>query len=79
MMPALEIRGYLKADPFRPFQIRTVSGRTYDIRHPEMLWVGGATIIVFTYVSDNPEFYDRWETVSLMMLESIAFLETVAA
>jgi len=26
-----------KAQPFRPFRIRMNSGRTFDIRHPEMV------------------------------------------
>jgi hypothetical protein len=52
-------------------------GRTYDIRHPEMVRVGTDSLIVFTFVSDDPEIYDRWETVSLVLIESIAYPESV--
>jgi hypothetical protein len=77
MVPPNEILNYLHAEPFRPFQIRMAGGRTYDIRHPEMIRVGRNSLIVFTFVSDDPEIYDRWETVSLVPIESIAYPESL--
>ena len=76
-MPPNEILNYSNAEPFRLFQIRMADGRTYEIRHPEMIRVGGNSLIVFTFVSDAPEIYDRWETVSLLLIESIAYLESL--
>jgi hypothetical protein len=77
MVPPNEILNYLRSQPFRPFQIRMAGGRTYDIRHPEMIRVGRNSLIVFTFVSDDPEIYDRWETVSLLLIESIAYPESL--
>jgi hypothetical protein len=67
--------GYLKAEPFRPFRIQMASGRTFDIRHPEMLKVGKSNIVVFTLVSDDPQIFDDWDTVSLMLIETVSHLD----
>jgi hypothetical protein len=60
-MTPQEILDYVYAQPFRPFRIRMNSGRTFDIRHPEMVRVGRRDLLIFTLVSDAPDVYDRWE------------------
>lgn len=79
MVPPRDILGYLRSEPFRSFQIRMTSGRTFDIRHPEMLRVGRSTLIVFTFVGDDPEVFDHWDTVSLMLIGSVTHQEAPAA
>ena len=78
-MDPQEILSYVHAQPFRPFRILMNSGRTYDIRHPEMIRVARDCVILFTFVSDNPEVVDRWETVSLLLMESISHLDAPVA
>ena len=78
-MSPQEILNYTQAQPFRPFRIRMNSGRTFDIRHPEMVRVGKRDVLIFTFVSDSPEVYDRWENVSLLLIESISHLEASVA
>ena len=75
-MTPREILNYLGAQPFRPFRITMNSGRTFDIRHPEMVRLGRRDLLMFTFVSDTPDVYDRWENVSLVFIESLAPLET---
>ncbi len=36
----------IRAAPFRPFRLYVSDGRTFDIRHPEMLMVGRHTVTV---------------------------------
>jgi hypothetical protein len=79
VVPAKDILGYLRAEPFRPFQIRMASGRTFDIRHPEMVRVGRGSLIIFSFVSDDPDMFDRWDTVSLMLIENVTHSEAPAA
>lgn len=74
-MTPQEILNYLKAQPFRPFRIQMNSGRTFDIRHPEMVRLGRRDMLIFTFVSDLPDVYDRWEDVSLLLVESLAPIE----
>ncbi|HEY1859054.1 MAG TPA: hypothetical protein VGG61_01795 [Gemmataceae bacterium] len=78
-MTPREVLNYVQANPFRPFGIRMNSGRTFDIRHPEMVRVGKRDLLIFTLVSDAPEVYDRWENVSLLLIESISPLEASVA
>ena len=74
MIPA-SVLGYVKAEPFRPFRIHMASGKAFDVRHPEMLRVGKSNLLVFSFVSDQPEVFDEWQSVSLMLMESISHLE----
>ena len=74
-MSSREVLNYLHANPFRSFRIRMNSGRTFDIRHPEMVRVGRRDLLIFTFVSDDPEVYDQWESLSLVLIESLAPFE----
>jgi hypothetical protein len=74
-MTSREVLNYVQAIPFRPFRIRMNSGRTFDIRHPEMVRVGKRDLLLFTFVSDSPEVYDRWENLSLILIEALSPLE----
>ena len=74
MMTPSTIQSYVKAQPFLPFRISMAGGKTYDVRHPETVKVAKTSLIVFTYVSDEPEIVDRWEAVSLVQMESISHL-----
>jgi len=75
MIASQELLNYVKAEPFRPFRVQMASGRTVEIRHPEMVRVGRNFLMLFTYVSENPEILDRWETLSLMLMERVSFLD----
>jgi hypothetical protein len=75
MMTSHQLLEYLKAEPFRPFQIHMASGRTFDIRHPEMVRVGKHDLVIFSLVSDEPDMHDHWNTVSPMLIEFISHLD----
>ena len=78
-MTPQEVLSPVRAQPFRPFRIRMNSGRTFDIHHPEMVRVGRRDLFIFTFVSDSPDVYDRWENISLLLIESISPLEASVA
>ena len=78
MMTPQTVLGYVKAEPFRPFRIHTASGRTFDIRHPEMIKVLKSSALVFKADGDIPDLPDEWESVSLMLTESVSHLEAPA-
>ncbi len=67
-----KIGSHVTAEPFRPFRIQMSSGRTFEIRHPEMVQVGRNTMTIFTFLSDNPEeAKERQVEVSLLLIETI--------
>jgi hypothetical protein len=69
---------WLKATPFKPFRLCLISGRTYEIRHPEMLRVGRTSGIIFSFVGDPEDAYERAEMVSLVLIERIEPIEAPA-
>jgi hypothetical protein len=79
MVSTHDILEYLKSQPFRPFRIHMVSGKVYDIRHPEMVKITPTTLVIFTFASDSLDVADRWETASLMLIERISHLDPAVA
>ncbi len=75
MMIPLAVQGYVKAEPFRPFVLRMASGRTYEVRHPEMINVLKSYALVFKSPDESSELPDEFVSVSLMLAESIELLE----
>ena len=39
MFTAQTIRNRVRQQPFVPMRIVTTTGNTYDVRHPDMIWV----------------------------------------
>ena len=69
----------MKTQPFRPFRIHVASGRTFDIRHPEMVKVFKTYLMVFKDFSSDSDFPEEFEFVSLMLTESISHLDASIA
>lgn len=66
---------FVTAEPFRPFRLHMASGRTFEIRHPEMIEVGKSSVTVFGQQTSDSGKVDPWQRVSLMLLESVEPLE----
>jgi hypothetical protein len=75
MLTSSQVLLYVKAQPFRPFRLHMVSGKSFDIRHPEMVKVGKTFLLVFSFATGEPEVVEQWETVSLMLIESFSHLD----
>lgn len=41
MLSYQEIGCYVTVEPFRPFRVQMMAGRIFEIRHPELVQVGG--------------------------------------
>jgi hypothetical protein len=68
---------YVAAKPFRPFRICLNSGRTYEIRHPEMIRVARDYALVFDGATPDGEI-ESYKTISLLLVEQIEHLEAPA-
>jgi hypothetical protein len=69
-------RDLLTQQPFKPFRIVMSSGKSYEIRHPEMAWLTRTDILVGVGESDDgipPEF----RICSLLHVSSVEPLSTV--
>lgn len=72
MMTFQRIASYVTAEPFHPFRIQMTGGRSFEIRHPEMVQVGRTTMTIFTYMSENPDqARERQIEISLLLIESV--------
>jgi len=66
-----EPNAWVRAVPFVPFRIRMNYGRTFDVRHPEILRVGLRSMTLFSYSGDVTDIYERLEMLSPLLVESI--------
>ena len=64
-MTADELKTYQKAQPFKPFRIVLNDGRTYDVPHPNFMWVWGSTVHVGTHGDVERGLCDRSERIAL--------------
>ena len=80
MISFQRIARYVGAEPFRPFRITTTSGRSFEIRHPEMVQVGRSTMTIFTYLNtESEETKERQVEVSLLLTESVEPLDAITS
>ena len=62
-MRAEDLLYWVRTVPFVPFRIRLNSGRTFDIRHPEMVKVGRSIVNIFSYSGEPSDPFERMEMV----------------
>lgn len=74
-----ELRDNLKRQPFEPFRIVMTDGVSFDIRHPDLLWVGQRTAYVGLTGHAGQEFFERSVKVDLLHVIRIEPLDAVPA
>ena len=48
-----ELRNHLRQQPFRPFRFFLTNGASYDVPHPEMMFVTRTTVVVAAELGEN--------------------------
>ena len=66
-----QIRERVREQPFVPIRIVTSSGESYEVHHPDMIWVGAREIHVGIPSAWRPEFFDGISRVSLRQITAI--------
>ena len=69
---------FVTAEPFLPFRLHMATGRTFEVGHPEMIATGRTSVRVDARPEGESEVGERWQNVSLMLLESIEPIEVVS-
>lgn len=72
MFTAQLIRDRVRQQPFVPLRIVTSSGQSYDVYHPDMIYIGRSDLHVGTPLPDDPTIY---ETVARIANLHITALE----
>jgi hypothetical protein len=65
-MTIQEIHRLLSARPFDPFRVLVADGRTYDVRHPENIALGGKGRLIAIGLDD-----DSFVTLDLLLVTGI--------
>jgi hypothetical protein len=68
-MTSEQIRQALRAEPFRPFELKTTGGRRYPVGHPEAAILSPSGRTLALTVSD-----DSFVVLDVRMVESLNFI-----
>lgn len=77
-MTLRKLSDHVLVEPFRPFRIRMASGQTFDIQHPETIFVGRSSARVYVPVGDDVD-HETWHEVPLMLMEAIEPIDAAAS
>jgi len=70
-----ELRDVLRTQPFQPFRLVMTDGQAYEIRHPDLLWVGRRSAMVGLTGQPGRTFYERAVQVDLLHVIRLEPLE----
>lgn len=73
-----DIQVRLREKPFRPFRIVASEGLRYDIRHPDLVFVGTRDLMIGFPGPDNPTAYDQVTRVALVHVVALEDLPVPA-
>jgi hypothetical protein len=65
MLPEV-LRNVLRQQPFEPFRLVMTDGAGYEIRHPDLLWVGKRVAMVGLTGDPGQTLYERSVRVDLL-------------
>ena len=66
-----ELRSAVKQQPFEPFRIVLTDGEAYEVRHPDLLWVGQRTAYVGLTGQPGQTYFERSVRVDLLHISRI--------
>lgn len=78
-MSPQELRAGVKQQPFEPFRVVLTDGAAYEIRHPDLLWVGARTAYVGLTGQPGKTFFERSVKIDLLHIVRLEPLESSAA
>jgi hypothetical protein len=65
----------LRRRPFRPFRIHVSDGTTYEVQHPDWIWVGRSAAMVFIPdLAHFPFVHGRYEIVALLHMVRLEWI-----
>ena len=57
--------------PFTPVRVRTSSGESYDVMHPEQVLVGRREFVIGIGTREEPTYHDRLARISLLHITAM--------
>jgi hypothetical protein len=78
-MSPQELRDTLQQKPFEPFRLVLTDGGTYDVHHPDLLWVGQTAAYVGLTGQPGQTFFERAVKVDLFHVTQVIPLDKAAS
>jgi hypothetical protein len=78
-MSAEELRDSLRQQPFEAFRLVLTDGATYDIRHPDLMWIGQRSAYVGLTGQPGQTLFERAVKLDLLHITQIVPLDSKAA
>jgi hypothetical protein len=78
-MPPQDLLNLLRQQPFQPFRIHLDDGRSFEVRHPDLLWVGRRVAVLGIPESGPDRLLERHITLSLLHIVTIEPLDAAAS
>jgi hypothetical protein len=75
---AADIRARAQTQPFTPFRITTSAGESFDVTHPDLIWIGRREVQIGIARPEEPDFYDRVARLSILHITSMIDLSLSA-
>jgi hypothetical protein len=72
------IKARLREKPFRPVRIIASEGLSYDVYHPDLIWVGWSDVQIGFASPDHPTSYDRTVRIAMSHIVALEDLPTQA-
>ena len=70
-----DIHNLLHDAPFKPFRLFLSNGRSYEVRHPELVMIGRSSLLIGTPARDvTVTAFDSYSTVSMLHLTDIEMM-----
>lgn len=70
-----ELRDILRQSPFAPFRLVMTDGAGFEVRHPDLLWVGQRSAMVGLTGEPGQTFYERAIRIDLLHVIRVEPLE----
>lgn len=71
MFTSQSIRDRFQERPFTPVRVRTSSGESFDVHHPDLVIVGRGFLIIGTASKRDPALADAVARVSILHITSL--------
>lgn len=78
-MSAEELHASLRQQPFEPFRIMLSDGTSYDVRHPDLLWVGQRSAYVGLNGEPGQTLFERSVKLDLLHITQVYPLDASAS
>jgi hypothetical protein len=70
-----DLRDVVRHQPFEPFRLVMTDGAGYDVRHPDLLWVGRRIAMVGLTGDPGQTFFERAVQLDLLHVIRVEPLE----